>query len=116
MKDEINYPKMEKMLIEYVYSLPEGSKSAFFEKYRHSQSYSFYAMLDNYFYSLGMISSNIDFINQSQCHPYVKFQIDNRWSINKGLISLSEQTVTFSKAQELLANYLINLLKLTPIN
>ena len=115
MRNDIDYPKTENMLRAYVDDLSDESKAAFFEKFRHSHSSSFYAMLDNHFYSLGMISSNIDFINQSQCHPYVKFQIGNVWEIDKGFVSLSESTVSYNMAQELLANYLIKLLKITPI-
>ena len=111
----ISYPIVEKMLYKYAAFLSEESKLNFFERYRHSGSSSFYSMLDNYFFTLGMISSNIDFINETQCHPYLKFQVENAWSIKPGLLSLSDYSVTYSVAQELLGNKLIELLNQTPI-
>jgi hypothetical protein len=114
-KDLISYPIVEKMLYKYVASLPEESKFNFFERYRNSGSNSFYSMLDNYFFTLGMISSNIDFVNETQCHPYLKFQVENAWLIEPGLLSLSDHKVTYSVAQELLGNKLVELLNQTPI-
>ena len=115
MRPDISYPKTEKILLEYVCSLPEESKEAFFEKYRKSNSNDFCSMIDNYFYTLGMISMNIDFVNETQCHAYVKFQPYNAWSIDKGLLSSSEHTLSFITAQELLGSYIVELLKQTPI-
>lgn len=115
MRTDISYPKTEKILFNYVYSLSEESKLAFFDKYRNSGSNDFCSMIDNYFYTLGMISMNIDFVNETQCHAYVKFQPYNAWSIDKGLLNLSEHTVSFITAQELLGNYIVELLKQTPI-
>lgn len=115
MSKDINYPKLEKLLVKYVFSLSEESKLAFFERYRASGLNSYYAFIENYLYDLGVISINIDFINESQCYSYVKFEIENAWSIERGFVNVSEHTVTFQKAQELLADYLIKLLNLSPI-
>ena len=99
-----------KNLIEYFKKNDSEFKKLVNKEFEKSNRASFIGFLDNFFYKLGIISSNIDPIENGKWESYYVLGIDNMFTHEAETVNTTNGPIKRKEAEEKLAGKIIELL------